>query len=239
MRASQSWRTARRAKGGLIPDLLALSFLVFAVVMLIAPVRAVAGQASVGRLTFYPCTRCHPVTIDPATGKSTRPVPNDFKGHKIVLEGHDKLGKGDLACLVCHDDASRNPGKLKAIDGSLVDVTGDVSLVCYRCHEAKYREFKAGIHGKHSASCVAAGCHDPHTPQYIFAGPLRPFQGTGFQFKVLPQHVAFKPLASPPPAPAVNTPTWYTVSAVSAYLVALLLAGGLIGTVVVRGRQKS
>lgn len=237
MRASQSWRTARQARIGLIRDLLALSILVLATVLLFPPARALAGQASAGRLTFHPCTRCHPVTVD-AAGKTSRPVPNDFKGHGIVLEGHDKLGRGSAACLVCHDDSNRNPGKLKTIDGSLIDITGDDSLVCVRCHEAKYREFRAGVHGKHEASCVAAGCHDPHTPQYIYAGPLRPFQGTGFQFKVLPEHVAFKPLMAPPPAAAVATPGWYSYSAAAAYLLALLLAGGLIGTVIVRGRQK-
>lgn len=237
MRASDSWRPARPSRYGLTGNLLGLSILVLAAVLSFPPAPASAGQASIGRLTFYPCTRCHPVTVDEVTGKPSHPIPNDFKGHKIVLEGHDKLGKGDEACIVCHDDPSRNPGKLKTVNGSLVDITGDISQVCYRCHEARYREFKAGIHGKHQTSCVAAGCHDPHTPQYIYAGPLSPFQGTGFQFKILPQRVAFKPFASPPPPPAVNTPTWYAYGSVAAYLLALLVAGGLFGTLV-RGRLK-
>ena len=236
MRASQSWWTAPLARSVLARNLLALSILLLGTVLLSPPTPAFAGQASDGQLVFYPCTTCHPVTFD-AAGKPSRPIPNDFTGHRIALEGHDRLGRGNEACLVCHDDPSRDPGKLKTVDGSLVDIKGDVSRVCYRCHEAKYREFVAGTHGRHETSCVAAGCHDPHTPQYIYAAALLPFQGTGFQFKVLPRRVPFKPFASPPPAPAVTTPTWYAVAAVLAYLLALVVAGGLIRTLV-RGRQE-
>jgi len=237
MGASESWWAARPEVGGPVRKTLLLPILFLAVVLLYPPALAMAGQASAGELFFHPCTECHPVTVDDATGRPSRPIPNDFDGHGIVLEGHDKLGRGDAACIVCHDSGSRNPGKLKTVDGSLVDITGDLSLVCERCHQEKYEDFRAGTHGKDLASCVAAGCHDPHTPQYIYAGPLRPFQGTGFQFKVLPQHVAFRPLAPPAPAPAVNTPTWYAFAAVAAYLLALLLAVGLV-TTVVRGRQQ-
>ncbi|HEY5506969.1 MAG TPA: cytochrome c3 family protein, partial [Coriobacteriia bacterium] len=126
----------------------------------------------------------------------------------------DKLGAGDTdaACLTCHDDPGRNPGKLKIAGGKFVDITGDVSLVCYQCHEAKYKEFKQGTHGKHFASCVAAGCHDPHTPNYIYVSPLRPFIGTGFQIRAVgANRVPFKPLMSPPLPPATTNPTWFLV----------------------------
>ena len=187
---------------------------------------AFAGRASSGELLFYPCTSCHPVGEIPGTEKANRPLPGGFQGHSIVLVGHDKLGVGHAACPVCHDDMMRDPGKLKAIDGSLVDIkTGDVSLVCYRCHSAKYKEFKAGTHGRHMPSCVAAGCHDAHTPGYIYASPLMPFVGVGFQFKVLPQREAFKPLAAPAPNTPVDTPWWVVLVAV----VGVATAGGLVG----------
>lgn len=185
------------------------------------------GQASSGKLLFYPCTTCHPVVMG-ADGKPTKRLPNDMTGHDdIVLAGHDKLGPGSDACLACHDDPARNPGKLKTIDGSLIDITGDISLVCYRCHESKYRDFKEGVHGKRKPSCVAAGCHDPHTPGWIYASPVFPFAGTGFQFRVLPEKGEFLAMAPPPPAPPTLTPSWYTPLALIGYAAALGLAGTL------------
>lgn len=191
-----------------------------------AEATAPAGQASSGELLFYPCTTCHPVVMG-ADGQPTRPLPNGITGHDIVLSGHDKLGRGSDACLACHDDPARNPGKLKAIDGSLIDIKGDVALVCYRCHESKYKEFVAGVHGKRKPSCVAAGCHDPHTPGWIYASPLFPFAGSGFQFRVLPGKATFTALAPPPPAPPTLTPAWYTPLALVGYAAALGLAGTL------------
>jgi len=213
--------------------LLSVTTIVFAVLTLSAT-PAFAGQASSGELLFYPCTSCHPVHLIPGTGKPDRVLPNGFQGHQIVLMGHDKLGSGGAACLVCHDDMTRNPGMLKAADGSLIDIrTGDIALVCYRCHSAKYKEWKAGTHGKHKPSCVAAGCHDPHTPQFIYAAPLTPFVGTGFQFQVLSQRVAFSPLARPAPDPAVVIPGWFVAVAALGFV----LAAGLVGTLV-SGRFK-
>ena len=192
---------------------------------------AFAGQASTGELLYYPCTTCHPVGADL---KPLHPLPNDFKGHQIVLEGHDKLGKGEAACLACHDDPTKNPGMLKSIDGSLVDIsTGDIATVCERCHSTKYKEFKAGTHGKHKPSCVAGGCHDPHTPQFIYAAPLLPFQGTGFQFRVLPTRASFKPFPPPAPNPAMTTPGYIPVVAFLGFMVAI----GLVGMLVM-GRSK-
>lgn len=202
--------------------------------LVVTPRTAHAGQASSGQLLFYPCTDCHPVFINPATGVPTKPLPNAFKGHQIVLRGHDKLGVGNDACLACHDSPSRNPGKLRTVDGSFVDITGDVALVCYRCHEDKYKEWKAGTHGKHKPSCVAAGCHDPHTPQFIFGSSLMPFTGTGFQFKSLSGRVPFMALMTPPLDPAVLTPWWTSGLAVIG-----VVTVGVLGVVIFRtGRSK-
>jgi hypothetical protein len=209
--------------------------LIVAAALLALPTLACALQASSGELLYYPCTSCHPVHTIPGTGRPTKSLPNGFTGHKIVLEGHDKLGQAPgTACLTCHDDPARNPGMLKTADGTLIDIkTGDLSLVCYRCHSTKYKEFRAGTHGKHKPSCVAAGCHDPHTPQAIYAAPLMPFVGTGFQFTVLSQREPFSALAPPAPAPAVATPSWFSALAVLGFVV----VGGLAGTLV-KGRSK-
>jgi hypothetical protein len=186
---------------------------------------AFAGQASSGQLFFYPCTSCHPLG---AGNTPLHPLPNNFKGHQIVLEGHSALGVGEAACLTCHDDPTRNPGMLKTANGSLVPITGDIAQVCYRCHEDKYKEWKAGTHGKHKPNCDAQGCHDPHTPQYIYAAPQLPFQGTGFQFRILPTRQPFKPLAQPAPNPGVVIPSWFYAVAAVGFVGALGLGGSLV-----------
>jgi hypothetical protein len=190
---------------------------------------AFAGAASLGQPLFYPCTSCHPVTLG-ADGRPTKPLPNGFTGHVIALESHDKLGQGNAACLVCHDDPSRDPGKLKLIDGSLVDITGDVSRVCYRCHEQKYKDWQAGTHGKHEAKCTAAGCHDPHTPAYVFASAVLPFSASGFQVRAVSDRKAFTPLASAPLPPPVKTPSWLLI----ATTIGMTVSAGLVGSMILR-----
>jgi hypothetical protein len=240
MGASRSWWEARRLRGGPARSFVAVSIVAFVAVIVMTPVSASAGQASSGTLLFYPCTKCHPVTIiNDVTGQTSHPLPIPFKGHKITLESHDVLGKSDAACFVCHDLPSRNPGMLHAVDGTLIDVkTGDIALLCEKCHFEKYTEFRQGIHGKHFASCVVAGCHDPHTPGYIYVAALPPFLGTGFQIQpVGPDRVPFKPLMSPAPPPPTVNPTWYVVVTVIGLIVALAIFAGLAVPAVV-GRLK-
>lgn len=197
---------------------------------LLLPIPVLAGQASSGELFFYPCTQCHPLS---PSGEPVAPLPIDFEGHAITLEGHDKLAPGNAACLVCHDDPAKDPGMLKLADGTLLDITTDVPRLCYQCHSAKYKEWVAGTHGRNLPSCSAAGCHDPHTPMYIYAEPLLPFVGAGFQFRVLADREPFTPLAPPAPAPATETPVWYAALVV----VGLAAAGGQLIRLL-RGRLK-
>jgi hypothetical protein len=203
------------------PAALTLAILALAS-LLAAPIQAFAGQSATGELLFYPCKSCHP------TGRAGARIPNGFQGHQIVLESHDVLGQGRTACLVCHDAPTADPGMLKLVDGSKVSVAGDISRVCYRCHSTKYKEFKAGVHGKRQSKCTASGCHDPHTPGYIYATPLLPIQGTGFMFRVLPERKSFKPLPPPAEAPPVKTPAWIELVALLGYV----LAGGIAGSFV-------
>jgi hypothetical protein len=188
-----------------------------------------AGKSGTGEPLFYPCTSCHPTV----PGAASTGLPNDFKGHRIVLGEHAWVGTGGEACTTCHDDPARDPGMLKRIDGSLVDITGDVSSVCYRCHSAMYKEWQAGIHGNRERKCTASGCHDPHTPGFISAKPLLPFTGSGFQAQVRPNMAMFVPLAGPPPVPAIENPRWLAVLS----LLAFAYAGGAT-IVLVRGRSK-
>lgn len=208
----------------------ALLLSVLALVSFSAP--AFAGSASTGELAFVPCTDCHPVTVG-ADGKPTKPLPNGFEKHEIELEMHDILGEGDKACLACHDDPSRDPGKLILPDGSFVDVTGDTSRVCQRCHFEKYRDWQVGVHGNHAEKCTSAGCHDAHTPSYIYVPALPPFQGTGMEVRAVSAREPFKPMASPPVPPPVYTPMWLTIAASFGAVI-------LVGTVgfLVAGRPK-
>jgi hypothetical protein len=229
-------RTTAGAVSGATSRIATLALLVIAALAVTPVSSAFAGAASTGKLLFYPCTTCHPVVMIPGPGGTERPsrsLPNTFTGHPVELEAHDNLGAGDKACMVCHDEPTKNPGKLKLIDGSLIDITGDVSKVCYRCHSAKYKEWKVGIHGRHMPKCTAAGCHDPHTPQWIYAEPLLPFIGTGFQFKAVGEREPFMALAKPGVDPSVTTPRWLGIVAAIGFV-------GVAGaaTSLIRGRSK-
>jgi hypothetical protein len=187
--------------------------LLLAAVALLSLTRiAWAGQSATGELAFHPCTQCHPVTLG-ADGKPTKPLPIGLEQHQITLEVHDILGKDDAACLACHDDPAKNPGMLILADGSMVEITGDVSRVCQRCHFEKYREWEVGIHGNNQPKCSAAGCHDPHTPSWIYMAALPPFQGTGVEIRAVADREPFKPLPGPPVTPPVHTPAFLIVLA--------------------------
>jgi len=188
---------------------------------------AFAGRSASGELAFYPCTECHPVTVD-AEGNPTSPLPIDFQGHQIELEVHDVLGSGSQACLACHSDPGEDPGQLVLPDGSLVEITGDTARVCQRCHFEKYREWQVGIHGKHQPTCMSAGCHDPHTPSWIYVPALPPFQGTGIEVRAVSEREPFVPLAGPPVPPAVLTPPWLIISASLGAVVMLGAVGYLV-----------
>ncbi len=221
----EEWPALRPA---LIATLAAALLTAAALALVLGAAPAYAGQAATGELAFYPCTQCHPVSVG-ADGKPTKQLPIGMEKHQIVLEVHDTLGKGSTGCLACHDDPTRNPGMLKLADGSLVDVQGDVSRVCQRCHFEKYREFTAGIHGRDQEKCTSAGCHDPHTPSWIYVPALKPFQGTGIQVRAVgATREPFKPFAGPPVDPPVYTPAWLTVASVIGALVSLGLIGFLV-----------
>ncbi len=215
------------------PTLVLLLGLILVVSILWMPSATMAGQAASGELFFHPCDGCHPVTKAGGTGRLSRTLPIKFEGHKVGLEGHEGLGKGKAACQACHDDAAKNPGMLKLADGSLVDIKGDIAQVCYRCHSAKYKEWKAGTHGRNLPKCTAGGCHDPHTPAWIYAEPMLPFAGSGIQFKAVSEREPFLPLAPPAPPPAVETPRWFALMA----LFGVVIAGGQTARLV-RGRRK-
>jgi len=226
-------RRPRPRSGGSRTAVTLFLTVVFLAALLAMASAAYAGHSSTGELAFYPCTDCHPVVLG-ADGKPTKPLPVDMEQHQIVLEVHDILGDDDKACLACHDDPSRDPGQLIMPDGSLEPITGDVSRVCQRCHFEKYREWQEGVHGRDMPKCSAAGCHDPHTPSWIYVPALPPFQGTGIEVRAVWEREPFKPMAGPAVPPAVFTPTWLLAAALLAGLTAL----GLLGYLILGGRKR-
>ena len=207
---------------------------VAATVVVLSTAPALAGQASTGELAFEPCDKCHPVVLG-SDGKPNPPLPNGFKKHEIKLEAHDILGEGDKACVVCHDEPTKNPGMLLAADGTRVYVTGETSRVCQRCHFEKYRQWQAGVHGKNQPKCTSAGCHDPHTPSWIYIAALPPFQGTGMEVRAVGiEREGFKPFASPPVPPPVYTPMWLTITAA----IGVLTAAGIVGFIILGRRTR-
>lgn len=228
MTGSASFVTTREARRWRASATVATALVLFAAVALALAPPAHAGQAASGELLLYPCSECHPVTDG-----STENLPNGFEGHEVVLEIHDVLGTGSDACMVCHGDPTIDPSIMNAIGGTTVEITGDVSKVCYQCHSGIYHEFLDGIHGRDKDGCTDSGCHDPHTPGYIYAEGLIPFVGNGFQFKVLPETETFTPLASPPEEAPIHTPAWFNVLV----LLGMVGAGGQV-LMLVRGGQK-
>lgn len=224
-------RPARRRASHLVLSFTSLALVVLAYAVL--PPNALGKGASTGELAFYPCAQCHPVSVS-EDGTPSHPLPIGMEKHQIELEAHDILGEGDAACLACHDAPTNNPGMLLLADGSLVEVTGDVSRVCQRCHFEKYTQWQQGVHGKDQPKCTAAGCHDPHTPSWIYIAALPPFQGTGVEVNAVgTDRESFKPFASPPVPPPVETPLWYVI----ATALGAVASVGLISSMV-RGRSK-
>ncbi len=225
-RTTGSGRATLRARHAAALAALALSV---AAALVVASSAHAAGRSATGEPAFHPCSQCHPVTIG-SDGKPTKPLPIGLDKHEVELEVHDTLGRGDseAACIVCHDEPTRDPGKLLAADGTRVDVTGDVSRVCQRCHFEKYREWQAGLHGKGAPKCSAAGCHDPHTPSWIYVAALPPFQGTGIEVKAVGVREPFTPLAGPPVQPPVHTPLWLSVLATIGTLIVVSTAVFLV-----------
>ncbi len=95
-------------------------------------------------------------------------------------------------------------------------------------------EWQAGIHGKRQPKCTSAGCHDPHTPSWIYVAALPPFQGTGIEVHAVGEREPFKPMASPPVQPPVYTPIWLSIMAA----LGVVASAGIIGFLVLGRRTR-
>lgn len=147
--------------------------------------QAVAAEEPLGELEvppppfspgIYPCSGCHGMM--PAN--TTRRELTGF--HTEIVLKHDEEHRW---CLDCHDAENRD--QLHLASGEPVPFEESYRL-CGQCHGEKYRDWRAGVHGRrsgqwngHKTYLLCAHCHDPHAPRFQ---PLEP---------------------EPPPVPPVET----------------------------------
>lgn len=110
---------------------------------------------------IFPCSQCHDHPGDP-----TR---RELGFHQDVQEmfNHDS---GNRWCLDCHDNQNRDVLHLSS--GAHVPFTESYRL-CGQCHGDKYRDWRAGVHGKRvgmwngqKTYYLCVSCHNPHSPRF-------------------------------------------------------------------------
>ena len=124
---------------------------------------------------IFPCSDCH---VEPNLPPNrTRRVLVD--AHDDIVLRHDERQRW---CLDCHDAVDRD--RLHLASGELVPF-GESYRVCGQCHGEKYRDWRAGVHGRRTGEWngrkeyqLCVHCHDPHAPKFKpltpEPAPLRP-----------------------------------------------------------------
>lgn len=125
---------------------------------------------------IFPCTDCH----DPEIPVNAKRRKMKTAHQEIVLE-HDAEHRW---CLDCH--SAENRDKLHLASGELIDFTESYRL-CGQCHGDKYRDWRAGVHGRRSGNwdgkktyLLCVNCHNAHSPSFKPLAPKpapRPPQG--------------------------------------------------------------
>lgn len=115
----------------------------------------------------FPCSDCH----DPDIPTNTRRRELTMAHQDLVLR-HDQEHRW---CLDCHSSTDRD--KLHLASGELVDFNESYKL-CGQCHGDKYRDWRAGVHGRrsgewngHKTYLLCVHCHNAHAPAFQ---PLEP-----------------------------------------------------------------
>jgi hypothetical protein len=115
---------------------------------------------------IFPCTQCHQKPGDPKR--------RELVFHEEIQQSfhHDSENRW---CLDCHSNANRD--MLHLSGGALVPFTESYRL-CGQCHGDKYRDWRAGVHGKRVGMWngkkiyyLCVNCHNPHAPRFK---PLKP-----------------------------------------------------------------
>ncbi len=115
---------------------------------------------------IFPCSQCHDRPGDPT--RRELGFHDDIQG----MFRHDSKNRW---CLDCHDNQNRDV--LRLASGAHVPFTESYRL-CGQCHGDKYRDWRAGVHGKRvgmwngqKTYYLCVNCHNPHSPRFQ---PLKP-----------------------------------------------------------------
>jgi hypothetical protein len=111
---------------------------------------------------IFPCTACHNKEMPP---NRTRRKLADM--HTDIELRHDAEHRW---CLDCHDADNRD--QLHLASGEAVPFAESYRL-CGQCHGEKYRDWRAGVHGRRVGSwngakryLLCVHCHSPHQPRF-------------------------------------------------------------------------
>ncbi len=115
---------------------------------------------------IYPCSNCHSML-------PVNPTRRELTGfHTDIVLRHDEENRW---CLDCHDAENRDQLHLASGEPVLFE---ESYRLCGQCHGEKYRDWRAGIHGRrsgdwngHKSYLLCAHCHNPHEPHFQ---PLKP-----------------------------------------------------------------
>ncbi|MBL7007851.1 MAG: hypothetical protein ISR76_02555 [Planctomycetes bacterium] len=119
-------------------------------------------------LELFPCSDCHDSDAD--VDRERR----ELGAHEEVVLRHDEEHRW---CLDCHD--AQNRDMLRLASGELVPFERSFRL-CGQCHGDKYRDWKAGVHGRRTGSwddpekqeyLLCVNCHGSHAPAFK---PIKP-----------------------------------------------------------------
>ena len=118
---------------------------------------------------IFPCSGCHEMM--PAN--TTRRELTAF--HTEIVLRHDEEHRW---CLDCHDAEDRDQLHLASGEPVLFE---ESYRLCGQCHGEKYRDWRAGVHGRrsgqwngHKTYLLCAHCHNPHAPGFEALEPEPP-----------------------------------------------------------------
>jgi len=110
----------------------------------------------------FPCSECHDAELPPNPKRRALTM-----AHEDVVLHHDEEHRW---CLDCHDAQDRD--MLRLANGTLVRFEESYRL-CGQCHGDKYRDWRAGVHGRRTGSwdgpkqyLLCVHCHNSHAPRF-------------------------------------------------------------------------
>jgi hypothetical protein len=111
---------------------------------------------------IFPCSGCHKDMEKNGTRRDL-----GFHDEQQSIFSHDAEHRW---CLDCHDLQNRDV--LRLASGAPVPFTESYRL-CGQCHGDKYRDWRAGVHGKRVGAWdgqktyfLCVNCHNPHSPRF-------------------------------------------------------------------------